>query len=762
MKKKEELLIATAMFGAFTGIVTAQSSVFAEDVNNSQILENSDTSEIIKDIENNEENSDNEANNTLELNDKQNTFSELEKDNTDEFVESKEDKEEKFEIYEEPVVPEELEEKNKNNILDVGNNKEYSDNTEELHDLETSPYISYTVTRNGIQTTLQGIVLKNGQAYDSAVNADFIILEASAGYSGTNSYFDQTAQQILDSGKLLAMMHEARKGIKEDGHMEAFHFYQVIKSYVGKGLPILKFDNLDMDAGPVWADEFMDTLYGLSGMRGIIWTSNEVLNKGDWEEIQKEQQIITNATTMNISKEQWNEKCKLTLPNGITEMYRMYNPYSGEHLYTKNGKERDDLVKIGWRYESIGWSAPQKGLEVYRLYNPYSGDHLYTTKSKERDDLVKIGWRYEGIGFYSEKKETTPVYRLFNPFTLIGTHHFTTNKSEYDDLQKYGWRGEGIGWYGALSSVPRNVVPNGNYIKQQKAYNQNKMKLTGIQKVNNVFYYFNPNNNGKYNKGTGITTVAGTNKKVYVTEDGSLSVGWKMIDNMYKWFDPDTAVLSVNYKDSKNLLCGIDISNWQRVIDLNAVDIDFAILKATGGTGFLDPSFNRFANETLSGGRLLGFYHFARDNGYKGSAKDEANFFYSNVKDYIGKGIPILDWETDLNLGVSWVKEFLDTFYSLSGVKPLIYTSAYVTRQYDWSPISQNGYKLWLAQYASINPVNGHQTEVWVDGKGVGSFGNYVMHQYTSNGRLNGYNGALDLDLFYGTALDWKKLCEKS
>lgn len=92
----------------------------------------------------------------------------------------------------------------------------------------------------------------------------------------------------------------------------------------------------------------------------------------------------------------------------------------------------------------------------------------------------------------------------------------------------------------------------------------------------------------------------------------------------------------------------------------------------------------------------------------------------------------------------------------------MVYTSAYVTRNYDWSSVAQNGYQLWLAQYGSNDQINGHQSEVWVDGKGVGDFGDYIMHQYTSNGRLDGYNGALDLDIFYGTALDWKKLCEKS
>ena len=40
------------------------------------------------------------------------------------------------------------------------------------------------------------------------------------------------------------------------------------------------------------------------------------------------------------------------------------------------------------------------GVLMYRLYNPYSGDHHYTTSREERDMLVALGWHDEGIGWY--------------------------------------------------------------------------------------------------------------------------------------------------------------------------------------------------------------------------------------------------------------------------------------------------------------------------------------------------------------------------
>lgn len=137
------------------------------------------------------------------------------------------------------------------------------------------------------------------------------------------------------------------------------------------------------------------------------------------------------------------------LANGEKAMQRLYNPYSGEHLYTESVNERDTLADAGWRYENLGWVAPKASkTPVYRLYNPYSGDHHYTTNAGERDALAKAGWRKEGTGWYSDDAKGQPLYRQFNPYERVGTHNYTTSKNENDTLVKQGWRAEGIAWYG--------------------------------------------------------------------------------------------------------------------------------------------------------------------------------------------------------------------------------------------------------------------------------------------------------------------------
>ena len=138
---------------------------------------------------------------------------------------------------------------------------------------------------------------------------------------------------------------------------------------------------------------------------------------------------------------------------GQVSMYRLYNPNSGEHFYTKDSGERDFLLAGGWSYESVAWISPEtSNTPVYRLYNKNSGEHHYTTSVGERDGLVAMGWSDEGIGWYASDNQATPMYRLYNPNAKgaqeAGSHHYTNNVSERDFLISQGWNDEGIGWYG--------------------------------------------------------------------------------------------------------------------------------------------------------------------------------------------------------------------------------------------------------------------------------------------------------------------------
>lgn len=199
---------------------------------------------------------------------------------------------------------------------------------------------------------------------------------------------------------------------------------------------------------------------------------------------------------------------------------------------------------------------------------------------------------------------------------------------------------------------------------------------------------------------------------------------------------------------------GIDISHWQDGIDLNVVPCDFVIIKATQGTSFVDKCCDRFYQTAKLAGKKLGVYHFADG---KSSGREEADHFVKNVKGYIGEAILVLDWEADaLKRGVDYAKEFLDRVYAVAGVKPLIYMSKSVCREYDWTDVVAADYGLWMAQYGS-NRKTGYVENPWTDSKGMGAFKCIAIQQYSSNGCLGGYESNLDLDMAFMTSAAWDR-----
>ena len=129
-------------------------------------------------------------------------------------------------------------------------------------------------------------------------------------------------------------------------------------------------------------------------------------------------------------------------------MYRMYDPNSGEHVYTGSDEERDNLVAAGWNYEGVGFTFPMTtGLPVYRLYDPVTGEHLYTMDEAEKATLMAAGWNFEGVAFNSCPEKEVPQYRLHNPNETRGAYHFTASTEERDYLLSIGWEDQGIGWY---------------------------------------------------------------------------------------------------------------------------------------------------------------------------------------------------------------------------------------------------------------------------------------------------------------------------
>ncbi|WP_407881682.1 GH25 family lysozyme, partial [Furfurilactobacillus entadae] len=200
----------------------------------------------------------------------------------------------------------------------------------------------------------------------------------------------------------------------------------------------------------------------------------------------------------------------------------------------------------------------------------------------------------------------------------------------------------------------------------------------------------------------------------------------------------------------------IDVASYQDGIDLTQVPSDVVIIKATDGTNYVNPACNAQYASAKAAGKRMGLYHFAEPGT---DAVTQARFFVDNVKNYLldEHALPMLDWEADaINLGPAWASQWLDEVARLTGASPMIYMSKATTNQYDWSPVARY-YALWGAQYASSAPQYGFIADPWTDDNAWGAWGVPTVFQYSSTGRLSGWNGSLDLSMAYLDGDGWDK-----
>ena len=201
-------------------------------------------------------------------------------------------------------------------------------------------------------------------------------------------------------------------------------------------------------------------------------------------------------------------------------------------------------------------------------------------------------------------------------------------------------------------------------------------------------------------------------------------------------------------------LLGVDISNWQAGIDLAAVNPDFVIVKVTqdaGAYATANPNHVEQIEAALALGVPVGTYHYVGggDNGDADDAAAEAGRFLAAVQ-ATGHGADVfyaIDWESIENSAwgnLSYLSIIIDRVQSATGKPVLLYASSGV---YPWEMASAYGCALWVAQYADEEPT-GWDASPWTDGtwNPAGR-----MHQYTGTGRVNGYAGDLDLNVWHGS-----------
>lgn len=198
-------------------------------------------------------------------------------------------------------------------------------------------------------------------------------------------------------------------------------------------------------------------------------------------------------------------------------------------------------------------------------------------------------------------------------------------------------------------------------------------------------------------------------------------------------------------------LKGIDISSYQAGLDLHNVAYDFVLIKATQGVAYTNPYCDTHFQQAQSQGKKIGVYHYADGN----DAIAEANYFVDTCAGYIRHAMFVLDWEGEGTEFTDWALTFLRQVEARIGYKPVIYMSESVVNRYSWSAVVAGDYGLWVAKYADNQVDNNYDMSNAGPVPDVNWWPFYLMWQWTSTGRLSGYAGNLDCNVFYGDAKAW-------
>lgn len=170
---------------------------------------------------------------------------------------------------------------------------------------------------------------------------------------------------------------------------------------------------------------------------------------------------------------------------------------------------------------------------------------------------------------------------------------------------------------------------------------------------------------------------------------------------------------------------------------------DGVIVKATQGTGYVNPRCNHQWELAGQLGKLRGLYHYAGG----GNPVAEAQYFINNIKNYVGQGILILDWESYQNASwgnSNWARQFVDEVHRLTGVWCVIY----VQESALWQVANcANTCGVWVAKYASMNWNSWTLPNMSVSS---GAFGALTGLQFTG--------GDMDRSIFYISKEGWQAL----
>ena len=192
---------------------------------------------------------------------------------------------------------------------------------------------------------------------------------------------------------------------------------------------------------------------------------------------------------------------------------------------------------------------------------------------------------------------------------------------------------------------------------------------------------------------------------------------------------------------------GVDVSAYQGKIDWKTLaeqGVFFAFIKATEGSGSVDPNFQYNYAEARGSGLRVGAYHFFS---FDSGGETQAENFIRAVGPFEGMLPPVVDVELygekkrhppareDVTEQLALLLEQLENHY---GMRPVLYATGRAYELYLAGDYEE--YDIWIRNvYFAPRLKDGKEWTFW---------------QYTDRGRLAGYTGEeayIDLNVFDGT-----------
>lgn len=182
---------------------------------------------------------------------------------------------------------------------------------------------------------------------------------------------------------------------------------------------------------------------------------------------------------------------------------------------------------------------------------------------------------------------------------------------------------------------------------------------------------------------------------------------------------------------------GIDVSNNDGSIDFSKVandGVEYVYLKATEGQSFKDNTMEVFYNDCKSNNIKLGAYHFLVGTS---TPEDQAQNFYTKIKDYDWDLVPMMDIETNFDGLSDYVVRFINAFKQLSPLQLGIYSyTSFIDYISDIAEAIKD-FPFWEANYGVSEcnlPSNFFTTR--------------IGHQYSETGTISGINCNCDVNSF--------------